>query len=62
MSSVWKHSGEFRNYHHPLGGARGGDRAIAVGGVGGVLGTGERAENFLHHYKGLEPCDKLRAL
>ena len=38
------------------------DRAIAVGGVGGVLGIGESAESFLHYYKGLEPCDKLRTL
>ena len=36
-------------------------RAIAVGGVGGVLGIGGSAESFLHYYKGLEPCDKLRA-
>ena len=34
----------------PLGGWRGGDRAIAVGGVGGVLGIGARVESFLHYY------------
>ena len=43
----------------PLGGARGGGRAIADGGVGGVMGIGERLQKMKNYYNDTLVLTKL---